>query len=110
MSVKMLSSAVQRHFEMEILLRRSELGAVERCEHEADDTISTDSFPHAYCQPNLTFNLPNSKHLHTGANVCTHTDLITDTQNTRSVTTHVDMPTAKPRGEEPTSNLFKQLL
>ena len=51
----MLPSAVQRHFEMEILLRRSELGAVERCECEADDTISTDRFPHANCQPNLAW-------------------------------------------------------
>ncbi len=54
MSVKLLLSAVQRDFEMEILLRRSELGAVERCEHETDDSISSGRFPHANCQANLT--------------------------------------------------------
>lgn len=47
MSMKLLLSAVQRDFEMEILLRRSELGALKGCERETDDTISSGRFPHA---------------------------------------------------------------
>lgn len=77
MSVKLLLSAVQRDFEMEILRRRSELGAVEGCERETDDTISSGRFPHAYCQANVTqhFPPPDSQYLHTGANTYTHMDL-----------------------------------
>lgn len=77
MSVKLLLSAVQRDFEMEISLRRIELGAVERC--ETDDAISSGRFPHACClvlQISLsTFPPPNFRYLHTGANTYTHTDL-----------------------------------
>lgn len=50
MSAKLLLSAVQRDFEMEILGRRSELGAAEGCEPQPDDSISSGRFPHTYCQ------------------------------------------------------------
>lgn len=52
MRVKLLLSAVQSDFEMEISVRRAELGAVERC--KTDDAISSGRFPHAHCRGNLT--------------------------------------------------------
>lgn len=52
MRVKLLLSAVQSDFEMEISVRRTELGALARC--ETDDAISSGRFPHAYCRRNLT--------------------------------------------------------
>lgn len=64
MSGKLLLSAVQRDFEMEILGRRSELGAVEGCERKTDDTISSGKFPHAYCQADLTQHFPPNIHTH----------------------------------------------
>lgn len=52
MTVKLPLSAVQSDFEMEISVRRTELGAVERC--ETDDAISSGRFPQVYCRGNLT--------------------------------------------------------
>lgn len=72
MSVKLLLSAVQRDFEMEILVRRSELGAVERCEHETDDTISFGRFPHAYCQASLTQHFPPAAQIPISTHRCKH--------------------------------------
>lgn len=78
MSVKLLLSAVQRDFEMEILLRRSELGAVERCEHETDDTISFGRFPHAYCQASLTQHFPPDPNIYTQVQTHIHMQTCAD--------------------------------
>ncbi len=120
MSVKLLLSAVQRDFEMEILRRRSELGAVEGCERETDDTISPGRFPHAYCQastfPHPTPNIFTQVQTHTH----THIDrpVLTEYRNTThqiSDYTHMKCGHAhKNNGtrteQQLTSNPSKQLL
>lgn len=58
MSVKLLPSAVQRDFEMEILRRRAKLEAVEGCESETADTISYGRFPFTNCQSHITLPCP----------------------------------------------------
>lgn len=88
MSLELLLSAVQRDFEMEILLRRSELGAAEGCERETDDTISSGSSPHAYCQANLTQHVPPrpTPDIYTQVQTHLHTQTCTDSiqkHNTR---------------------------
>lgn len=113
MSVKLLLSAVQRDFEMEILLRRSELGAVEGCKRETDDNISFSRFPHAYSNVRQisfsTYPRPMSTHrckqIHTYRPVLTKYRSTTHNSNNRTHNKyeHAHTNTVKNRAEQLTS-------
>lgn len=74
MSVRLLQSAVQSNFEMEISQRRSELRALEGCERETNDSISS------YCEANLTqhFPTPDFQYIHTQVHTHIHKQMCTD--------------------------------
>lgn len=62
MSVKLLQSAVQKDFEMEILQKQSNLRAAAGCERENDDSISSGRVPHTNCEANLSQHFPPLSH------------------------------------------------